>query len=48
VNALQIKYMLTEDRVKAPGPLLRHYPELSAIADPLAGESDDSSLPLLA
>jgi uncharacterized protein YecE (DUF72 family) len=48
VNALQMKYILTQERAQAPEPLLRHYPELSAIADPLADESDDSNLPLLA
>ena len=45
VNALQLKHMLTGQRVKAPEPLLRHYPELKKIADPLASDSD---LPLLA
>src|ERR1700682_3244555 len=28
VNALQLKHMLSGQRVKAPEPLLRHYPEL--------------------
>jgi uncharacterized protein YecE (DUF72 family) len=35
VNGLQLKHMLTGQRVKAPEPLLKHYPELNAIADPL-------------
>jgi len=48
VNALQLKYMLTGQRVKAPGSLLEHYPELKQIADPLPGETPNSSLPLLA
>jgi uncharacterized protein YecE (DUF72 family) len=47
-NALQLKHMLTKDRVRAPEPLLRHYPDLSKIADPLHDDSADSSLPLLA
>jgi len=48
VNALQMKYMLTGQRQKAPEPLLRHYPELSAIADPLPDESSEATLPLMA
>jgi uncharacterized protein YecE (DUF72 family) len=47
VNALQLKHMLTGQRVKAPEPLLRHYPELKAIADALP-EAADPNLPLLA
>ena len=43
-NALQLKSMITGQRVKAPQPLLKHYPELTAIADPLPG----ADLPLLA
>src|SRR5437667_5811340 len=35
VNGLQLKHMLTRQRVKAPEPLLRHYPDLSKIADPM-------------
>ena len=46
VNALQLKHMLTGQRVKAPQPLLKHYPELKSIADPLP--EDTSDLPLLA
>jgi uncharacterized protein YecE (DUF72 family) len=46
VNALQLKHMLTGQRVKAPQPLLKHYPELKSIADPLP--EDASDLPLLA
>jgi uncharacterized protein YecE (DUF72 family) len=46
VNALQVKHMITGQRVKAPEPLLDHYPELKKIADPL-GESQ-SDQPLLA
>ena len=45
VNALQLKHMLTGKRVKAPEPLLKHYPELKTIAEPLPG--DDEGLPLL-
>jgi len=46
VNGLQLKHMLTGQRVKAPEPLLRSYPELKSIADPLSGEASD--LPLFA
>jgi uncharacterized protein YecE (DUF72 family) len=46
VNALELKHMITSQRVKAPETLLRHYPELKAIADPLPG--DDQNLSLLA
>jgi len=35
VNALQLKYMLTGRRQRAPEPLLEHYPELRKISDPL-------------
>ena len=45
-NALQLKHMITGQRVKAPEPLLDHYPELKKIADPIGeGQSDQ---PLLA
>jgi len=46
VNALQLKNMLTGKRVLAPEPLLKHYTELKAIADPL--EDDAPELPLRA
>jgi uncharacterized protein YecE (DUF72 family) len=46
INSLQLKNMLTGQRVKAPDPLLKHYPELKTIADPLPDESPE--LPLLA
>jgi uncharacterized protein YecE (DUF72 family) len=45
VNALQLKYMLSGQRVKATETLLQHYPELKNIADPLQGDND--GLPLL-
>jgi uncharacterized protein YecE (DUF72 family) len=48
VNALQLKNMLTGERVKAPESLLKHYPELKNIADPLQGDADSPDLPLLA
>ena len=48
VNALQLKHMLTGRRVKATEPLLRHYPELKAIADPLPEAATDPNLSLLA
>jgi uncharacterized protein YecE (DUF72 family) len=47
VNALQLKHLLTGERVKAPEPLLQHYPELKRIADP-APDASDPNLPLLA
>ncbi len=47
VNALELKHMLTGQRVRAPEPLLRHYPELKRIADPAEGLSEPN-LPLLA
>jgi len=46
VNALQLKGMLGGKRVMAPEPLLKHYPELKAIADPL--QDDAPQLPLRA
>ena len=45
VNGLQLKHMLSGQRVRAPEPLLRHYPELKQIADAIPEEDD--SLPLL-
>jgi uncharacterized protein YecE (DUF72 family) len=44
VNALQLKHMLSGQRVRAPESLLRHNPDLRQIADPLAEESP--SLPM--
>jgi len=46
VNALQLKHMLSGQRVRAPETLLKHYPNLKSIADPLPDETSD--LPLLA
>ena len=34
--------------VKAPEPLLKHYPELGKIADPIYDDMANSNLPLLA
>ncbi len=48
VNALQLKNMITGQRVKAPEPLLKHYPELGKIADPIYDDMANSNLPLLA
>ncbi len=48
VNALQLKHMLTGQRVRAPEVLLAHYPELKTIADPLPETASGPSLPLLA
>ena len=47
VNALQLKNMLSGKRVLAPEPLLRHYPDLQKIADPLYEGQSPASLPLL-
>jgi uncharacterized protein YecE (DUF72 family) len=40
--------MLTGQRVRAPEPLVRHYPELKGIADPFPDATSNSNLPLLA
>jgi len=48
VNALQLKYLLTGRRVIAPETLLQRYPELKAIADPLAEGQQGTTLSLLA
>jgi uncharacterized protein YecE (DUF72 family) len=48
VNALQLRHMITGQRQKAPPSLLRRYPELKTIADPLPDAPSDSDLPLLA
>src|SRR5271163_1692478 len=48
VNALQLKHMLSGQRVKATETLLKHYPELKSIADPITDEGSSSNLPLLA
>ena len=48
VNALQLKHMLTGQRLKAPEPLLEHYPELTNIADALPDDASSPNLPLLA
>jgi hypothetical protein len=45
VNALQLKHMVSGQRVRAAEPLLQHYPELKTIADPIL--DDQSGLPLL-
>jgi uncharacterized protein YecE (DUF72 family) len=39
VNALQLKHMLSGQRVRAPQSLLRHNPDLKQIADPLPEEN---------
>ncbi len=44
VNALQLKHMLSGQRVRAPESLLRHNPDLKQIADPLPEENP--SLPM--
>jgi len=48
VNALQLRSMLTGQRVKAPDPLLQQYTELRKIADALDDDGADRYLPLLA
>jgi uncharacterized protein YecE (DUF72 family) len=48
VNALQLKNMLTGQRVKAPESLLEHYPDLKRIADPLDDDRANPNLPLWA
>jgi len=48
VNALQLKHMLSLQRVKAPASLLKHYPDLKRIADPIAEDAANPELPLLA
>ena len=48
VNALQLKHMVTGERVKATSTLLQRYPELKDFADPLPDNSADKNLPLLA
>ena len=40
--------MITGQRVKAPEPLLKHYPELSKIADPIYDDTASPELPLRA
>ena len=47
VNALQLKHMLGSGRVKATEMLLKHYPELKNIADPIDAATDPN-LSLLA
>lgn len=46
VNALQLKHLVTGQRVKAPATLLQNYPELKKIADALP--ESEPNLPLLA
>jgi len=48
VNALQMRNLLTGHRVKVPEPLLKHYPELKNIADPVVPDPTSQDLPLLA
>jgi uncharacterized protein YecE (DUF72 family) len=48
VNALQMRNLLTGHRVKVPEPLLKHYPELKNIADPVFPDPTSQGLPLLA
>jgi len=47
VNALELKHMLSGDRVAAPDALLQHYPELKAIADPIGEGQPPGTIPLL-
>jgi uncharacterized protein YecE (DUF72 family) len=48
VNALQLRHMLSGQRVKATETLLKQYPELRSIADPIGDEASDPNLSLLA
>jgi len=48
VNALQLKHMLTGRRVLAPEPLLEHYPQLRAIADPVGEGQQGTTISMLA
>ena len=50
VNALELKSMLSDNRVLAPRTLIKHYPELGRIADPAedSGDGIGPQLPLLA
>jgi uncharacterized protein YecE (DUF72 family) len=48
VNALQLRHMMSGERMKAPEPLLRHYSDLAKIADPVYESGTGSELPLLA
>jgi uncharacterized protein YecE (DUF72 family) len=50
VNALELKALLTGQRVPAPPTLIKKYPELRKFADPAEdwGESTNPQLPLLA
>jgi hypothetical protein len=46
VNALELKYLLGGQKVKAPEILLRHYPELRAMVEAApAGESASLQFP---
>lgn len=47
-NGLQLKHMLSGQRVQATQVLLEHYPELRQIADPLPWDDANPKLPLLA
>jgi uncharacterized protein YecE (DUF72 family) len=44
VNALQMKHMISGQRVHATEMLLKRYPELKIIADPIADESSEHDL----
>ena len=51
VNALELKAMVSSNRVLAPPTLIKKYPELRRIADPaedFGGTASDPQLPLLA
>jgi uncharacterized protein YecE (DUF72 family) len=48
VNALQLKHMLTGRRLFAPEPLLEHYPQLKAIADPVGEGQQGTTISMLA
>jgi len=43
VNALQLKSMIEEQKVRAPGTLVRHYPQLEKIVEPATAGADEAS-----
>ena len=44
VNALQLKHMITGQRVKATEVLLQNYPELKTFADPIVDDETGQDL----
>jgi uncharacterized protein YecE (DUF72 family) len=48
VNALELKHMISGQKVRAPEPLLKRYPELNKIAEPVHDPGIGTNLSLLA